>query len=185
VFYNKRPSVWVEPLDGWGRGAVQLVEIPTDDEIHDNIVAYWVPEAPFEPGHPIALRYRIHWNRDEPFPAATARVVASYIGLGGVPGNPRPDNQKKFVIDFVGDNLNDYGVGDGVTPIVSASRGEVSQAAAYPILGDKGRFRCLFDLTFADEQPIDLRLYLTVGDKALSETWIYQYFPSLPDHPPA
>ena len=39
VFYDKRPSVWIEPLNDWGRGAVQLVEIPTVDEIHDNIVS--------------------------------------------------------------------------------------------------------------------------------------------------
>ena len=29
-----------------GKGAVQLIEIPTDDEIHDNVVAMWVPEKP-------------------------------------------------------------------------------------------------------------------------------------------
>ena len=33
-------------LDGaagiWGRGGVELVEIPSNEEIHDNIVAYWV-----------------------------------------------------------------------------------------------------------------------------------------------
>ena len=44
VFYDRRPSVWVEPHRRLGRGRrSQLVEIPTDDEIHDNIVAYWVP----------------------------------------------------------------------------------------------------------------------------------------------
>src|SRR3546814_18136814 len=45
VKYEKRPSVWVEPVGEWGRGAVQLVEIPTDDEIHDNLCAMWLPEA--------------------------------------------------------------------------------------------------------------------------------------------
>ena len=44
VYYDRRPSLWVEPKSAWGKGAVQLVEIPTDDEIHDNIVAMWVPE---------------------------------------------------------------------------------------------------------------------------------------------
>ena len=39
VHYERRPSLWIEPLDDWGDGAVQLVEIPTDDEFHDNIVA--------------------------------------------------------------------------------------------------------------------------------------------------
>jgi hypothetical protein len=32
AFYNKRPGIWVEPKGDWGAGAVQLVEIPTDDE---------------------------------------------------------------------------------------------------------------------------------------------------------
>ena len=50
VFYERRPSVWVEPLDPWGEGALHLLEIPTDDEIHDNVVAYWVPEEPVTAG---------------------------------------------------------------------------------------------------------------------------------------
>src|SRR3712207_8100148 len=42
VYYDRRPSLWIEPQGGWGKGSIQLVEIPTDDEIHDNIVAMWV-----------------------------------------------------------------------------------------------------------------------------------------------
>ena len=40
--YQSRPSAWVEPLENWNDGYVQLVEIPSRQEIHDNIVAYWV-----------------------------------------------------------------------------------------------------------------------------------------------
>ena len=43
VLYDRRPSLWIEPLGNWGEGSVQLVELPTDDEIHDNMVAMWVP----------------------------------------------------------------------------------------------------------------------------------------------
>src|SRR4029079_2880684 len=50
VFYEKRPTVWVEPLSGWGVCAEQLLEIPTDAEIHDNIVAYWIPKKPVTAG---------------------------------------------------------------------------------------------------------------------------------------
>lgn len=39
--YEKRPSLWVEPVGNWGAGAVVLTEIPTQSEIHDNIVAFW------------------------------------------------------------------------------------------------------------------------------------------------
>ncbi|HYZ25554.1 MAG TPA: glucan biosynthesis protein, partial [Geminicoccaceae bacterium] len=65
VFYDRRPSVWIEPQGGWGRGAVQLVEIPTDDEIHDNVVAMWVPAEPVRAGQALELRYRMHWAAEE------------------------------------------------------------------------------------------------------------------------
>src|SRR3546814_1461687 len=65
VNYDLRPSLWVEPLGSWGRGAVQLIEIPTDDEIHDNIVAFWVPQEPAQAGTSYDMRYRLHWFADE------------------------------------------------------------------------------------------------------------------------
>ena len=37
--YDKRPSAWIEPKGDWGKGSVDLVEIPTADETNDNIVA--------------------------------------------------------------------------------------------------------------------------------------------------
>ena len=43
--YDLRPSAWVEPQGAWGPGRVELVEIPTDDEVNDNVAAYWVPDA--------------------------------------------------------------------------------------------------------------------------------------------
>ncbi|MEQ1611898.1 MAG: glucan biosynthesis protein D, partial [Hyphomicrobiaceae bacterium] len=61
VAYERRPSLWVEPVGGWGRGSVQLIEIPTDDEIHDNIVAAWVPAEPVKAGRSLDLAYKLHW----------------------------------------------------------------------------------------------------------------------------
>ena len=39
--YEKRPSLWIEPIGDWGQGVVELVEIPSDREVNDNIVAFW------------------------------------------------------------------------------------------------------------------------------------------------
>ena len=55
VGYDRRPSTWVEPLGDWGKGMVQLVEIPTDDEIHDNIAAYWLTDRPTTRGRRVQL----------------------------------------------------------------------------------------------------------------------------------
>jgi glucans biosynthesis protein len=39
------------------------------------------------------------------------------------------------------------------------------------------RWRALFDLQIDGSGPVDLRLFLKLGGKTLSETWLYQYFP--------
>jgi glucan biosynthesis protein MdoG len=53
---GQQPSFAVEILtkftsdNGWGKGAVQLVELPAPDETFDNIVAFWNPADKPEPG---------------------------------------------------------------------------------------------------------------------------------------
>ena len=41
--YEQRPSAWVERASLGVPGAIELFELPTEEEIHDNIVAYWKP----------------------------------------------------------------------------------------------------------------------------------------------
>jgi periplasmic glucans biosynthesis protein len=177
VFYDRRPSVWVEPLEPWGRGAVQLVEIPTDDEIHDNIVAYWVPEQPVTAGSEWSLAYRLHWLADEPHPpTAVARVLHTRLGRGGVPGQPRPEGARKFVIDFAGGPLEALQKLDEVEPVITASRGRIDNAYALQIVGTT-HWRAFFDLYAEGEELVDLRCFLTLDDRTLTETWLYQYLP--------
>jgi glucans biosynthesis protein len=73
VRYDRRPSAWVEPLGDWGQGAVELVEMPTDDEIDDNVVAYWCPAQPTQAGDRIALSYAcIGWPTSPTRPRSAA-----------------------------------------------------------------------------------------------------------------
>jgi glucans biosynthesis protein len=44
--YERRPSLWIETIGHWGSGAVQLVEIPSKTDYHDNIVVFWRPSQP-------------------------------------------------------------------------------------------------------------------------------------------
>jgi periplasmic glucans biosynthesis protein len=46
--------------------------------------------------------------------------------------------------------------------------------------GIAGHWRAQFDFTPAGSEPVDLRLFLRLGDRTLSETWLYQYLP--PEH---
>ncbi|WP_110401897.1 glucan biosynthesis protein [Sphaerotilus hippei] len=178
VAYDRRPGLWVEPLGDWGEGAVQLIEIPTDDEIHDNTVALWVPRAPARAGNRYALDYRLHWSADEPHPTPLARVTATRLGRGGQPGQPRPAGVRKFVVDFQGGPLAQLPFGVRPEPVLSSSSGRFSLAFTEAVPdGVPGHWRASFDFTPEGEAAADLRLFLRVGEQALSETWLYLLLP--------
>jgi periplasmic glucans biosynthesis protein len=181
VHYERRPSLWVEPLEAWGKGSVQLVELPTDSEAVDNIVAMWVPADPAKTGATYRLRYRLHWSADEPYPAQVARCVATRIGRGGQPGHPAPDGARKFVVDFLGAPLVALPPGVNPEPVLSVSRGNLANVFVEPVPnGIPGRWRAQFDLAVTGNDPVEMRLFLRAGDKVLSETWLYQYLPVMP-----
>ena len=178
VFYERRPSVWVEPKAGWGKGAVQLVEIPTVDETFDNIVAFWNPAQKPEPGRELLFSYRLHWGSKMPAVPPLAHVVATRTGIGGVVGRKREYFSWRFAIDFAGANLAALGRNAKVEPVITASRGRIETTSARPLHSVKG-YRAMFDVRPDDDstEPVNLRLYLRTGGRALTETWIYQWTP--------
>ncbi len=178
VFYDRRPSLWVEPKDTWGKGAIQLVEAPTDDEIHDNINAMWVAEKPVKAGAEVTLAYRLHWLAHQPFLSDLACCVATRLGNGGQPGRPRPKGVRKFVIEFLGGPLVSLPYGVKPEPVLWASRGTFSYIFTEAVPDDvPGHWRAQFDLTVTGVDPVEMRLFLRAGGKVLSETWLYQYHP--------
>lgn len=178
VYYERRPSLWIEPIGDWGRGAVQIIEIPTDDEIHDNIVAAWVPETAVKPGDALAYRYRLHWQADEPYPTPLARVVATRMGNGGQPGQPRPKGVRKFMVEFQGDDLKSLPAGVRPEAVLWASRGQFSYIFTEAVPDDvPGHWRAQFDFAAEGTEPVEMRLFLRLAGKPLSESWLYQYHP--------
>lgn len=172
VFYNKRSSAWVKPIGDWGKGAVQLVEIPTKDETFDNIVAYWVPQKPARKGDEFTFSYDIEWRPSDPKPAKLATVVNTRQGLGGIPGQPVPEGVNKMVIDFEGAVLDGLDRDSGVKAVVEASNGEIIEPiGAYPVVGTK-QWRLTFDYKQQNNDPVSIRAYLTKDDKAITETWV-------------
>lgn len=180
VLYDRRPSLWVEPKGAWGKGAVQLIEIPTNDETSDNIVAAWVPAQPTAKGEQIDLSYRLHWLADEPYPGKLARCVATRLSRGGQPGRARPSGVRKFVVEFLGGPLATLPFGVQPEMALHASRGRFTDYKLVEPVPDgvPGHWRAQFDL--ADVQgaePVELRLQLTVHGEVATETWAYQYHP--------
>jgi glucans biosynthesis protein len=182
AFYDRRPSLWVEPRGRWGQGSVQLLEIPTVDETFDNIVAFWHPSRKPQAGEELLYSYRLHWGVQTPGSPEVAHVVATHTGVGGVIGKPRTYYSRRFVIDFAGGLLARMGPSARVEAVITASRGDVEIVSARPLAAVKG-YRAMFDLKPTDTRtdPIDLRLFLRSRGRALTETWLYQWNPPAPE----
>jgi glucans biosynthesis protein len=72
-----RPSVWIEPGEGWPDGHVRLVELSTVNEYADNIVAMWVPSRTSQPGDRLDFNYRLRWTNSIGFDDADGWVSAT------------------------------------------------------------------------------------------------------------
>jgi glucans biosynthesis protein len=178
VFYDRRPSVWVEPKGSWGKGAVMLVEIPTIDETFDNIVSFWTPADKPQRGQELLFGYRLYWCKYNPVSFPLAQVAATRDGIGGVVGQKRSYFSWRFAVDFAGGDFPLLGDDARVEPVITASRGQVEITSARPLHAIHG-WRAMFDLKLTDDsaEPVNLRLYLAVNGQPLTETWIYQYTP--------
>jgi glucans biosynthesis protein len=162
--YDQRPSLWVEPLEAWGPGSVELVEIPSEKETHDNIVAFWRPSSPLEPGRRYDYNYRLHWVAAPHDDGVPARVAATRVG------RPLEGEGRLFVIDY------DYtqAIPHDVRIDVTASKGAIGDVHGEPVAATR-QFRVTFSLDPRNEDLIELRLTLSAGDKPWSETWLYRW----------
>ena len=181
VYYDRRPSLWVEPktgpTGGWGKGTVDLVEIPTVDETFDNIVAFWNPLDRPKPGQELLFSYRLYWGTHMPYSSPLATTLATRTGIGGTVGVKRTYYSWHFAVDFAGGELGALAKDAPVEAVITTSRGTTEHVTAHFVQEFNG-YRALFDIKPDDAVgPIDLRLYLRVDGRPLTETWIYQWTP--------
>ncbi|MBN8467807.1 glucan biosynthesis protein [Corallococcus exiguus] len=165
---ERRPGAWVEPVGDWGAGSVRLVELPTREEIHDNIVAFWVPDAPVQAGAHLRFSYRLSWGfSPEGAKAGGSTVAATRVAAGSKPG------ARRFVLDFTKASVEGTGP---VEAVVTASRGQVLHPRA-EVHAVTGGFRAAFELMPDGEGPVELRCFLKRGSETLTETWSYLWIP--------
>ena len=171
--YHTRPSAWVEPQKAWGDGAVELVELPADEEYYDNIVAFWRPIARLKAGVPYPYSYRLIWADDTPARHGY-RVVKTRVGRAGTPHHVR------FVVDFAqtvrgadSEKAAAIRVPDFIAS-VRASHGIAGRPHLQRNLYTGGvRVSVDFDPAAADHS--DLRLDLGSLDGVSSESWRYRW----------
>ncbi|MEO1282546.1 MAG: glucan biosynthesis protein, partial [Pseudomonadota bacterium] len=196
--YERRPSAWVEPIGDWGRGSVVLVEIPSEEEIHDNIVAFWRPEKPLEPGKAHQFTYRLSWPDVTPSRTSGPFILRSRAGLAH--GWDGRKGKVRFVVDLAG---FEKGFGDALpAATVTASQGAVSNVVVqsipqvpdpatpvhliagrtYDTVSGKGpetrpdgAYRVSFVFDPKGRDVSELRLQLAVSKGPTPETWLYRW----------
>jgi glucans biosynthesis protein len=179
--YHLRPSLWIEPTSDWGPGRVVLMEIPTENELTDNTVALWEPEATPQAGDRVEFAYKQHWTMAANPSQAAGRVVATRTGV-----HKWQPEQRTLVVEFAGDALEKL-EGGQPEPLVevageAAARVKVQGIAVQQM--EPGHWRLAFQLTpaaeggkLAEVGPVELRASLKQGDNYLTETWSYRIIP--------
>ncbi|GJD32212.1 Glucans biosynthesis protein G [Methylobacterium adhaesivum] len=162
-----RPSLWLEPLAPWGPGAVTLLEIPSDSEFNENILAYWRPKAGLAARAELAFSYRQHWCWQPPEPVPVAVVSGTRSGRGTT------EARRLFLVDFTGEGLAEAG---DLRTQLSVGPGAIvtSRLYRYP---DRKTVRVAFELDPRGEKACELRLALLRDDTPLTETWLYRWTP--------
>jgi periplasmic glucans biosynthesis protein len=166
--YENRPSLWIEPIGDWGEGIVELIEIPTDREINDNIVAFWRPHDPLKAKGEYIVSYRQHWCWSVPPSTPVAEIVDTRSGLSWDQKN------RLFLIDFVGGPLKGRKVDAPPGIDVGCSKGKIENAVVEPNPATGG-WRLSFQLVQGSEKLIEMHARLMEGETALTETWIYRW----------
>ncbi|HEY8941807.1 MAG TPA: glucan biosynthesis protein G [Cellvibrio sp.] len=176
--YEKRPSMWVIPEGDWGKGRAELVEIPSDSETNDNIVAYWVPAKSMKAGSTATYKYRLRVMDDHVIENTGAKVIRTRIGWGANPGqaNPPPPSKRKFVIDFRGGELDNLSADSPLVAEMQKSAGTISELVVRQ-LPDGRTWRASFKLEPEGGKVADMRLFLKLRDQRLSEVWSYVWYP--------
>lgn len=174
--YEKRPSLMIEPTGDWGKGSVRLVEIPSDMETNDNIVAFWIPEAPAKAGQSIELSYRMHWGftPEGDGSATRARVIRTRVGEGGVAGVEEKADTRKFVVDFQGGTLSELPGDADVEATVTVNRGEVAETVLSKISGTD-IWRLVIEVKATSDSVVELKAAVEGYEQTLTETWLYQW----------
>ncbi len=183
VYYDRRPSLWVEPKPGkpaagarapcsWWRSRPWTRPSTTSSRSG-------IPPSKPKPGQELLFGYRLYWGTHMPFCSPLAQTLATRTGIGGTVGQKRQYYSWHFAVDFAGGELGALPRDAAVEAVITTSHGQTEHVTAHYRRGvQAATARCSTSgRPTTASTPIDLRLYLRIEGRPLTETWIYQWTP--------
>jgi glucans biosynthesis protein len=174
--FQRRPSYWIQPLGDWGRGGAELVEIPTDEAIHDNIALYWVPDQPVTAGKELHFSYLLSAHSDSPAWPPGAKALATRI-TAATPDEQRDlsrSDVRRVIIDFGGGDLGGLDASQPLKALLTVNGG-TTEHVTVERLEESGVWRVSFLVVPSHpHDTVDMHCFLQLYGESLSETWTYQ-----------
>lgn len=180
--YDLRPSVWITPEEDWGKGHIELLQIPSGNEYNDNISTYWVPEKSFEPGESLKYAYSLSWHSARHKRPAIATVESTRI--------VRKQDTVIFMVDFFPDTKQNL-----IAKKEKEYTAEIQEFNGYKIAERQvikntvtGGLRLMIRIRFDKEgflqeiipnelPAVELRAFIKDKNTPVTETWSYTYLP--------
>ena len=163
--YHERPGAWIQPQGDWGKGSVRLIQLPTDNEYMDNVVAYWQPEGGFQKGARYEFSYSLTWFGESPSIPPLGRCLFTRVDYQDAP------YYRMFVLDFAGAELSKLPQDAQVTADTWIGGGAIKD-----LVVQKNNYGDAWRVSFiasSDEpsKPVEIRCALRLGGQPLTETW--------------
>lgn len=178
--YDLRPSAWVSPHQGWSEGEVVLVEIPTDSETNDNIVAFWKPAGGASEGEHRKLGYTLSFGGSNVAGQDTGRAVKTFVGDGNRIGGGNAENAYRMIVDFAGGGLDELAPDAAVVSEVSSGSGsEDAEIIEHFVefIEANGNWRLSMLIRPGSGADPVFRGQLLLDGKPVTEVWSYSLSP--------
>lgn len=174
--YDQRPSAWVSLDENWPVGEVVLVEIPTDSETNDNIVAFWKPRDSGKAGEHRKLSYTLTMGGRDVAGQQTGQAVKTFVGDGNRTGGGGAEGAYRIIVDFAHGPLDslkpDAGVISTVSVWSSNDDAEILEHFVEHVEADNKWRLSMLVRPGSGEDPV-FRGQLLLDDTPLTEVWTY------------
>ena len=171
--YHRRPSALVELGQGFERGQVVLVQIPTNNEFMDNIVAFSSPSTAIDGGTRLDLRYRLRFGGPTIAQTKLGQVVKTFVGRDIIDATSRA-GQYRFIVDFGGAHLASFNANASLTAAISSQEGTEILEHQLKRIESTGFWRLAILARARAERPIALRASLYGNGRQVTEVWTYE-----------
>lgn len=175
--YEIRPSTWVKPENKWGPGYVVLVQLPTNMETNDNIVAFWSPVSPANPGQPYHIGYNLSFGGKDLADQDTGYAINTFVGDGNIIGGGQKKGAYRLIVDFTGGALDKLKPNAPVEGVVTGLDGTEVFEYFVERNDHQKAWRLSMLVKPGEGKSLNVRAFLKEGERALTETWDYRLPP--------